>query len=105
MYSIQALWSAAHHNLPIVFVILANRQYRVLKHNVDVWRQNFVPNTQHPYQNMDLTSPELDFVQLAAGQGVDAVRVERAEDIAPALARAVAANKPYLVEIAVEGKR
>ena len=105
MYSIQALWSAAHHKLPIVFVILANRQYRVLKHNVDVWRQNFVPNTQHPYQNMDLTSPELDFVQLAKGQGVEAVRVERAEDIAPALARAVAANKPYLVEIAVEGKR
>jgi benzoylformate decarboxylase len=105
MYSIQALWSAAHHKLAIVFVILANRQYRVLKHNVDVWRQNFAPNTQHPYQNMDLTSPELDFVQLAAGQGVEGVRVDRPEDIAPALARAVAANKPYLVEITVEGKR
>ncbi len=105
MYSIQALWTAAHHKLAIVFVILANRQYRVLKHNVDVWRQNFVPNTQHPYQNMDLTAPELDFVHLAAGMGVDGVRVERAEDIAPALSRAVASGKPYLVEIAVEGKR
>lgn len=41
MYSIQALWTAAHHGLAIVFVILANRQYRVLKHNVDAWRQNF----------------------------------------------------------------
>jgi benzoylformate decarboxylase len=105
MYSIQALWSAAHHKLAITFVILANRQYRVLKHNVDVWRQNFVPNTQHPYQNMDLTAPELDFVQLAGGMGVDAVRVEKAEDIAPALSRAVASGKPYLVEIEVEGKR
>jgi benzoylformate decarboxylase len=28
MYSIQALWTAAHHDLPIVFVILANREYR-----------------------------------------------------------------------------
>jgi benzoylformate decarboxylase len=105
MYSIQALWTAAHHRLAIVFVVLANRQYRILKHNVDVWRQNFQAGTQHPYQQMDLIGPELDFVQLAAGMGVEAVRVEKAEAIAPALAAAVAANRPYLVEIAIEGKR
>jgi benzoylformate decarboxylase len=105
MYSIQSLWTAAHHRLAIVFVVLANRQYRILKHNVDVWRQNFQAGTQHPYQQMDLTGPELDFVQLAVGMGVEAVRVEKAEAIAPALATAVAANRPYLVEIAIEGKR
>jgi benzoylformate decarboxylase len=105
MYSIQALWSAAHHKLAIVFVVLANREYRILKHNVDVWRKNFEAGTQHPYQQMDLTGPLLDFVHLAAGMGVEAVRVERADEIAPALARAVAANRPYLVEIAIEGKR
>ena len=105
MYSIQALWTAAHHNLAIVFVVLANREYRILKHNVDVWRQNFQPGTQHPYQQMDLAGPALDFVHLAAGMGVEAVRVEKADAIAPALAAAVAANRPYLVEIAIEGKR
>ena len=57
MYSIQALWTAAHHKLAIVFVILANREYRILKHNVDVWRQNFEAGTQHPYQQMDLVGP------------------------------------------------
>jgi benzoylformate decarboxylase len=105
MYSIQALWTAAHHKLPIVFVILSNRQYRILKHNVDVWRQNFEAGTQHPYQQMDLAGPELDFVHLAAGMGVEGVRVEKADAIAPALTRAVAANRPYLIEIAIEGKR
>jgi benzoylformate decarboxylase len=105
MYNIQALWTAAHHKLAIVFVILSNREYRILKHNVDVWRQNFGAGTQHPYQQMDLTGPELDFVHLAAGMGVEGIRVEKADDIAPAVARAVAANRPYLVEIAVEGKR
>jgi benzoylformate decarboxylase len=105
MYTIQALWTAAHHKLAIVFVILSNRQYRILKHNVDVWRQNFEAGTQHPYQHMDLTGPELDFVHLAAGMGVEGIRVEKADAIAPALASAVAANRPYLVEIAVEGKR
>ncbi|MDE2378431.1 MAG: hypothetical protein KGM94_14255 [Bradyrhizobium sp.] len=105
MYSVQALWTAAHHGLAIVFVILSNRQYRILKHNVDVWRHNFGPGTQHPYQQMDLTGPDLDFVHLAAGMGVEGVRVEKADDIAPAIAKAVAANRPYLVEIAIEGKR
>jgi benzoylformate decarboxylase len=105
MYSIQALWSAAHHKLAIVFIILSNREYRILKHNVDVWRQNFEPGTQHPYQQMDLTGPALDFVQLAAGMGVEAIRVEKAADIATVVADAVAANRPYLVEIAIEGKR
>ncbi len=105
MYSIQALWTAAHHKLAIVFVVLANREYRILKHNVDVWRQNFQPGTQHPYQQMDLGGPALDFVHLAEGMGVEAVRIEKPEGIAPALAKAVAANRPYLVEIAIEGKR
>jgi benzoylformate decarboxylase len=105
MYSIQALWTAAHHKLAIVFVVLANREYRILKHNVDVWRQNFEAGTQHPYQNMDLIGPALDFVQLAAGMGVEGIRVEKATDIATAVADAVAANQPYLVEIAIEGKR
>jgi benzoylformate decarboxylase len=105
MYSIPALWTAAHHKLAIVFVILANREYRILKHNVDVWRQNFEAGTQHPYQQMDLTGPALDFVRLAEGMGVEAVRVDKAGDIAPALAKAVAANRPYLVEIGIEGKR
>ena len=77
MYAIQALWTAAHHKLAIVFVVLANREYRILKHNVDVWRQNFEAGTQHPYQNMDLAGPALDFVHLAAGMGVEAVRLRR----------------------------
>jgi benzoylformate decarboxylase len=105
MYSIQALWTAAHHQLAIVFVVLANREYRILKHNVDVWRKNFEAGTQHTYQQMDLAAPALDFVHLAAGMGVEGVRVERADAIAPALAKAIAANRPYLVEIAIEGKR
>jgi benzoylformate decarboxylase len=54
---------------------------------------------------MDLTGPELDFVHLAAGMGVEGIRVEKADAIAPALARAVATARPYLIEIAVEGKR
>ena len=48
MYSIQALWTAAHHDLPIVFVILANREYRVLKHNIDAYRARFEVKATSP---------------------------------------------------------
>ncbi|MBL8376540.1 MAG: hypothetical protein JNM79_01575 [Burkholderiales bacterium] len=105
MYSIQALWTAAHHGLPIVFVILANREYRVLKHNLDAYRQRFGTAANGPYAHMDLKAPVLGFVELAQGMGVAATRVARAGDIRGAVAEAFAARAPRLVEIEIEGKR
>ena len=105
MYSIQALWTAAHHRLPIVFAILANREYRVLKHNLDIYRQRFDAATDKPYPHMDLGGPALGFVELAAGMGVPGVRVDKPDDLAGALAAAFAAGGPRIVEIAIEGKR
>jgi benzoylformate decarboxylase len=105
MYSIQALWTAAHHDLPIVFVILANREYRVLKHNIDAYRQRFEVKSNKPYMHMDLTGPILGFVDLARGMGVAGTHVAKAEDIQPAIAAAFKSGKAYLVEIEIEGKR
>jgi benzoylformate decarboxylase len=105
MYSIQALWTAAHRRLPIVFAILANREYRVLKHNLDIYRQRFETGADGGYPQMDLGSPTLGFVEVAAGFGVPAVRVTRPDEIAPAIAQAFADGGPRLVEIVIEGKR
>jgi benzoylformate decarboxylase len=105
MYSIQALWSAAHHNLPIVFVILSNREYRILKHNIDVYRSRFDVGSNKPYPHMDLTNPTLEFSSIAAGMGVQGELVENLGSVAEALSRAFAENKPYLLEIVVSGKR
>ena len=104
MYSIQALWTAAHHRLPIIFVVLANREYRVLKHNIDVYRQRFDIESNQPYPLMDLTGPALGFVELAAGMGVAGRRVEEPEDLAAAVAEALASDAPYMIEVAIEGK-
>ncbi len=105
MYSIQALWTAAHMKLPIVYVILVNREYRVLKHNIDVYRQKFGIVSQEPYAEMDLTGPNLGFVEMAAGMGVPGTRVTKADDIRAAIAAAFNAGRPHLVEIAIEAKR
>jgi benzoylformate decarboxylase len=105
MYAIQSLWTAAHVGLPIVFVILANREYRILKHNIDVYRQRFGIQSQEPYAHMDLAGPPLGFVEMASGMGVAATRVSKPEQIGQAIKAAFASGKPHLVEIAIEAKR
>jgi benzoylformate decarboxylase len=105
MYSIQALWTAAHHDLAVVFVILDNREYRILKHNMDAYRQRFGVRSERPYAHMDLSKPELSFVEIAHGMGVPGARITKPGDLAPALAAAFAAGGPYLLDVVVEGRR
>ena len=105
MYSIQSLWTAAHRGLPIVFAILANREYRVLKHNLDIYRERFDTGATAGYPQMDLGGPSLGFVELAAGMGVPGVRITKPDEVGPAVARAFEAGGPRLVEIVIEGKR
>ncbi len=105
MYSIQALWTAAHVGLPIVFVILANREYRVLKHNIDVYRMRFGITSQEPYAHMDLGEPRLGFVEMAQGMGVAGTRVTKPDEIGPAIAAAFKTGRAHVVEVAVEAKR
>lgn len=105
MYSIQALWTAAHHQLPIVFVILSNREYRILKHNMDTYRQRFDAMSNRPYPHMDLAGPTLGFCDMAAGMGVAAERLTRPDEIPQAVTRAFEHNAPYLLDIEISGKR
>ncbi len=105
MYAIQALWTAAHVELPIIFVILANREYRVLKHNIDVYRQRFDITSQEPYAHMDLGEPRLGFVEMASGMGVAGTHITAAEDIGATMQAALASKRPHLIEIDIEAKR
>jgi benzoylformate decarboxylase len=93
MYAIQGLWSAAKMSLPMTFIIVNNRRYEALH----VFGRHFGLQT---LQGTDLTG--LDFVALAKGQGVDAVRVEAAQALDEALIRAFASTKPMLVEVIVD---
>ena len=105
MYTIQALWSAAHHNLDIVFVILVNREYRILKHNLDTYRQRFDANSNQDYPKMDLDNPALDFVTIAKGMGVPGGMISRPDELAAAVEAAFAAPGPHLIAVQIEGKR
>jgi benzoylformate decarboxylase len=104
MYSIQALWTAAHHDLAVVFVILNNREYRILKHNMDTYRQRFGAKPDRAYPNMDLVAPDLGFVDLARGLGVEAMRVASPGELRPALEKTLGARRPFLLDVAIEGR-
>jgi benzoylformate decarboxylase len=104
MYTIQSLWTAAMLDLSIVFVILANREYRVLKHNLDTYRVRFAAGSNRPYPHMDL-SPTLDFTQMARGMGISAERIEDPSQLQRAVRSAVESRKPHLIEVVVSGKQ
>ena len=105
MYSIQALWTAAHYGLPVIFVVLSNREYRVLKHNIDLYRHRFNVPSNRAYPHMDLTNPTLGFVEMANGMGVSAEQASNPEALAAALRRGLASGKPYLIDVVVSGKQ
>ena len=104
MYSIQALWTAAHHRLPVVFVILSNREYRVLKHNMDIYRHRFDTRSNRPYPHMELIDPALGFVEMARGMGVDGVQVTEPGEVGPAIRAGFASGAPFLVDLVISGK-
>jgi thiamine pyrophosphate-dependent acetolactate synthase large subunit-like protein len=95
MYSIQALWTAAHHDLAVVFVILNNREYRILEHNMDTYRQRFGAKRERGYPHRDLLRPDLGFVELARGMGVDGARVSAPDELRPAIEKALGARRPF----------
>ncbi|MEO8628632.1 MAG: thiamine pyrophosphate-dependent enzyme [Betaproteobacteria bacterium] len=95
MYSIQALWTAAHLKRPITYVIPNNRSYRILKERQMARRGN------DRFIGMDLRDPEIDFVALAQSLGVPAQRVTDPADIPGVLHQAIASGGPNLIDVSV----
>jgi thiamine pyrophosphate-dependent acetolactate synthase large subunit-like protein len=103
MYTIQALWSAARHNVDAKFVICNNRSYRILQYNIQqYWKEIGVPEHNFPL-SFDLSQPEIRFDEMARAMGVEAIRVEKPEDIAPAISKALAHQGPFLIDVMLEG--
>jgi benzoylformate decarboxylase len=101
MYSISALWTAAHHRIPVTYVMLSNRAYRILKLNMLEYLGEAARGRE--FVAMDLDQPELRFDRMAEAMGVPARRVERPEELAPVLREAVShRGGPFLVDVALE---
>ena len=91
-YSIQALWTAAQLDLPILFVVLRDEAYTILKAFAAFEGASGVPG-------LDL--PGLDTVKLAEGFGCAARRITEPGGVAGALREALRSDHPTLLEVAI----
>jgi benzoylformate decarboxylase len=104
MYTVQSFWTAARHKIPVLYVILNNQSYRILKFNMNRYRRTLHIPPGRPYPFMDFTQPPLDFVEIAHGMGLAGKRLAHADDIQPALTAALAGGEPYVLEVMIEGR-
>ncbi len=103
MYTVQSLWTQARENLDVTTVIFSNRAYAILR--VEMARtgaQELMREGDRQALDMfDLSRPDLDWVRIAGGLGVDAVRATTAEEFSREFASAMAQRGPRLIEAVI----
>jgi benzoylformate decarboxylase len=95
MYSIQSLWTAAHLRLPITYVIINNRSYRIIKERLLAMRGT------DAFVAMDMNDPPIDFAGLAKNMGMSSQTVTDPTQLSAVLKAAMASGVPNLVEVIV----
>jgi benzoylformate decarboxylase len=89
-YSIQAIWTAAQHKLPIVFVVLRNGEYAILKSFAELEKTPGVPG---------LELPGLDIASLATGFGCRTAKVDSTDALAREFMSALKADGPTVIVV------
>jgi acetolactate synthase I/II/III large subunit len=97
MYTLQALWTMAREKLRVVIVIFANRDYAVLKREFSYLGAG-EPGSR-ALDMFEIGRPDLDWVHLAKGMGVSAVRVSSLAEFAGALRNGFESDGPMLIEV------
>jgi acetolactate synthase-1/2/3 large subunit len=96
MYTLQSLWTMARERLDVVAVILANRRYRIL--DVEMRRTGAGAVGPRANEMIDLARPELDWVKLAEGLGVQVARATTADEFIREFRAGMNEKGPRLIE-------
>jgi acetolactate synthase-1/2/3 large subunit len=99
MYTVQALWTMARENLDVTTIIFNNRKYAILQ--VEFMRVGAHNPGPKAMSMLDLSKPDLDWISLAKGMGVPALRPTDAESFSKALAESFATPGPFLIEAVI----
>ena len=99
MYTLQALWTMAREQADVTVVIMNNRSYAIL--NIELARVGAGQPSAKTLSMLDLSHPDLDFVALAEGMGVRAMRATTAEEFDACFEQAMARPGPQLIEAMV----
>lgn len=98
-YTLQALWTMARERCDVTVLIAANQTYNVLRTELD--RHGTTDRGPAAQSLTSLGDPAIDWLGLARGYGVDAVRVHTTGGLAGAITDALSAPGPHLIEMAI----
>ena len=99
MYTVQALWTMARENTDVTVVIFNNRSYAIL--NIELARVGAGQPTPKTLSMLDLSRPDINWVDISEGMGVPATRATTAEEFHQQFADAMANKGPRLIEAMV----
>lgn len=100
LYTCQALWTAAHERVAVIFIILNNASYRILKQRVHALRGHAAQTDT--YVGMDLVDPAIDFVGLARALGMTAERTSTVAETTDLVCKGLADGLPMLIEVMLD---
>ena len=104
LMTIQGLLTASKENIPITYIVCNNSLYRVLKVNMNFYRENVLNLKDHneKYMGMEFGN-RIDIHTIAKGMNVNSWRIDDPKDIKPRLAEAINSNKPSLLDVTIDG--
>jgi benzoylformate decarboxylase len=100
MYTIQALWTAAHYRIPVIFVILNNTSYRILKQRLHALRGH--AEQVDTYVGMELLDPAIDFVGLSRSLGITAQHARTVHEATDLIGKALQENVAMLIDVSLD---
>ena len=104
MMTVQALWTAANANIPVIYVICNNRTYRVLKLNMNVYKRHVLGEKQPRSQYLGADFPiPMNIAGIAEAIGVHGRKIEDPADLAPALRQALDLGRPAVLDVSIDG--
>ncbi|NOV24376.1 acetolactate synthase large subunit [Cupriavidus necator] len=98
MYTLQSLWTMAREQLDVTVVLLANRKYAILLGELAGVGAN--PG-KTALDMLDIGNPDLDWVKLAAGMGVEGAQATDMEGFADLFRMANARKGPFVIELVI----
>jgi acetolactate synthase-1/2/3 large subunit len=100
LFTLQALWTQAREQLDVLTIILANRSYAVLRFEIP--RVGAKVEESLAGKLLDIDRPDIDWLALAKGLGVEAKRVSTAENFDDVLASFMRQRGPRLIEAVID---
>ena len=102
MMSVQALWTASTNNIPITYIMCNNSTYRILKLNMDIYKDQIGENKNSKYMGMNFDQ-KFDFKTIANSFNINSYSISKPEEIGDVLKKCIKSQKPNLIDIHIDG--